>query len=61
MRVITSIQGSVALKFVPDEVGNEAGVLSRDVVAFVAQRYKFSLVPEVPPGLRADPRRRDSC
>lgn len=51
MRVITSLQGSVAVIASPDEATAKAAVLTRDLVAFIGRRYRFSLIPEVPPGL----------
>jgi hypothetical protein len=55
MRVITSIQGSVALKYSPDESAPEPAVLTRDVVSFIGIEYNFSVTPQVQPGLLLNP------
>jgi len=54
MRMITSLQGSVATKYSPDEAAPIIGSLTRDVVAYLGQAYQFSFIPEVPPGLFAN-------
>jgi hypothetical protein len=51
MRLITSLQGSVAIKYSPDEAAPDVSVLTRDIVAFLGDAYEFSVKPEVPPGL----------
>ncbi len=56
MKRITSVQGSVAVKFSPDEAASqERAILTRDLVEFVGKTYAFSLKPEVPPGLIVNP------
>jgi hypothetical protein len=55
MRVITSLQGSVAIGYSPDDATSDVAMLTRDLIAFVGQRYKFSLIPEVPAGLILPP------
>lgn len=51
MRRITSLQGSAIVRYSTDDAASNTSVLTRDLVAFVAHRYQFSGVPEVPPGL----------
>jgi hypothetical protein len=55
MKRIASLQGTVAIRFSPDEASPQRAVLTRDLVAFIAERYQFSLRPELPPGLQVDP------
>lgn len=56
MRFITSLQGSVAVKFSPDEAAPpQRAVLTRDLIDFLGRTYSFSLKPEVPPGLIVNP------
>ena len=55
MKFISSIQGTYAYQYSVDEASPNAGVLSRDVVAFIGETFKFSVTPEVPPGLLVEP------
>jgi hypothetical protein len=55
MRTITSLQGSVAIKYSPDEATPDVSILTRDVVAFLGETYEFSLKPDVPAGLMINP------
>jgi hypothetical protein len=55
MKVITSIQGSVIIRYSPDDAAPDVGVLTRDLVAFLGTTYNFSAVPDVPPGLLLTP------
>jgi hypothetical protein len=55
MKVITSVQGSVGLKYSPDEAAPDPGVLSRDAVTFIGSSYAFSVIPQVQPGLLLNP------
>jgi len=55
MRFIAAVQGSVALKYSADETSPESGLLTRDLVEFVAKEYKFSIKPQVPPGSLYNP------
>lgn len=54
MRLVASAQGSVVIKYSADEARPPEEVLARDVVAFLAETYQFSLKPEVPPGVFAN-------
>jgi hypothetical protein len=55
MRLITSIQGSVIVRYSPDDAASDVGALTRDVVAFLGRTYNFSVIPEVAPGLIVTP------
>lgn len=55
MKVITANQGSCLIHFSPDEVAPPVAVLSRDLVGFLAEEFKFSLRPDLPPGLLTEP------
>ena len=54
MKRISSLQGTVAIRFSPDEAAPETAVLTRDLVTFIGDKYDFSLRPELPPGLPND-------
>src|SRR5271168_1214436 len=55
MRVINSLQGIVALRYSPDDTMPERTVLMRDLISFVGNAYKFSAMPQTPPGPVIDP------
>jgi len=50
MKLIASIQGTVAVRVSNDEVIPERSVLQRDVVQFVGDCYNFSVRPNIEPG-----------
>ena len=50
MKLIASIQGTVAVRVSSDEVTTERGVLLRDMVQFVGDCYNFSVRPNIAPG-----------
>jgi hypothetical protein len=55
MKVITSLQGSVAIRYSPDDTMPTRTVMMRDLVAFVGTAYNFSTTPQVPPAPVLDP------
>jgi hypothetical protein len=55
MKLISTIQGSAALRYSPDETSPDTAVLMRDLVEFVGKTYNFSLTPELQPGLILNP------
>jgi hypothetical protein len=48
MKVITSVQGVVAIRYSPDDTMPVRTVMMRDLVAFVGKAYNFTTVPPVP-------------
>jgi hypothetical protein len=50
MKLIASIQGTVAIRVSGDEVIPERSVLQRDAVQFVGDCYNFSVRPNIAPG-----------
>jgi hypothetical protein len=50
MKLLASIQGTVAVRVSNDEVSPERGVLQRDIVQFVGDCYNFSVRPNIAPG-----------
>ncbi|MFI5023974.1 MAG: hypothetical protein ACHQRJ_20275 [Alphaproteobacteria bacterium] len=51
MKVVSSIQGTAAVKYSTDEALPETAVLTRDLMAFLGDAYNFSQKPQVPSGL----------
>jgi hypothetical protein len=51
MKLIASIQGIAILHVSPDDVIPTRGLLIRDLLRVVGDTYKFSVKPEIPPGI----------
>jgi hypothetical protein len=49
MKVIHSVNGTVALRVSGDDVAPEAGFLPQDLVELIATAYKFAVKPQLPP------------
>lgn len=55
MKLIASVQGTVAVRVSNDEVIPERSVLQRDLVQFVGDCYNFSVRPNIAPGMPVQP------
>lgn len=55
VRIIASVLGTAAVRVSVDDVLPRRGLLQRDLIAFVADRYRFNIHPSVSPGAPAQP------
>jgi hypothetical protein len=49
MKVITSHFGTAAIQVVNDDVAPKRGVITKEMIEFIAERYQFSVKPVIPP------------
>jgi hypothetical protein len=55
MKRIASLQGVCAIQYSYDEASPTQGALTRDVIPFIGETYKFAAIPQVPPQLMVLP------